>query len=212
MEHELTKKWILAGIVAGLLTTFIYPSLLFVPWPILAVVILTALFGTLLIVSTIGLYHFLRLHSKTVTLQLGALFNIISAAFVIAMIYVQLSTRHFISESAESLGTDPEGIRNFVSVSLHGVQLGLDVTWDVFIAAGTFLLALNMYHHPRLGKIFSVSGVLIGLALLTLNFLTFPVPPAELGSVDLGPLMGIWYLLVTIRIITSWNWVKSELA
>ena len=64
-----------------------------------------------------------------------------------------------------------------------------------------------MFGHPRLGKILSISGILIAFALLVLNIYSFPIPPAESGSIDLGPLTALWYLAVTIQIARSMKWV-----
>ena len=51
--------------------------------------------------------------------------------------------------------------------------------WDVFLAIGTFLFALNMWTHPRFGRAFTRSpGGVLAVLLLTLNFGTFPEPPA----------------------------------
>ena len=47
-------------------------------------------------------------------------------------------------------------------------------------------------------------------ALLALNLSTFPTPPGEAGLIDLGPLLGIWYLLVTIKIELALRWVKEQ--
>jgi hypothetical protein len=43
-----------------------------------------------------------------------------------------------------------------------------------------------------------LSGVLIAVALLVLNVWTFPIPPANKNLIDLGPVLGLWYLAVTI--------------
>lgn len=38
----------------------------------------------------------------------------------------------------------------------------------------------------------------------------FPEPPAEAGSIDLGPLIGAWYLIVTVRLAMSTRWVAAH--
>jgi hypothetical protein len=38
-------------------------------------------------------------------------------------------------------------------------------------------------------------------ALLYLNLATFPVAPAYAGSVDLGPLLAVWFLIVYVRVL-----------
>ncbi len=92
------------------------------------------------------------------------------------------------------------------------VWLGLDVAWDVYIGLGTLCFAVASCSHPRIGRIVGVAGVLIAVGLLALNFYTFPEPPAEVGLVDLGPLVGLWYLLVTILVFRSLAWARIHLA
>jgi hypothetical protein len=74
----------------------------------------------------------------------------------------------------------------------------MDVTWDIFISAGTFLLALSVYDHPVFRKIFSITGMLVSLALFGFNMYYFPQPPSEAGSIDFGPFVSIWYLALII--------------
>jgi hypothetical protein len=92
------------------------------------------------------------------------------------------------------------------------IQLGLDVVWDIFLGVGTILLSLNMFRHPRFGKIISITGIIIALALLSLNIYSFPFPPAESGLIDLGPLTALWYLAVTIQIARSFKWIDNILS
>ena len=69
-----------------------------------------------------------------------------------------------------------------------------------------------MRRHPRFGLIFSATGILIAAALFAFNMATFPVPPANAGSVDLGPLIGLWFLVVTIQVFRSFGWADEALA
>jgi hypothetical protein len=58
-----------------------------------------------------------------------------------------------------------------------------------------------MIRDARFGWILGIAGILIAVALLILNLWTFPTPPAAKNLVDLGPLVGVWYLVVTIMMI-----------
>ena len=55
------------------------------------------------------------------------------------------------------------------------------------------------------GAIFVCTAVAV--LLLTLNLSTFPEPPEESGLVDVGPLVGLWYLAAAIRMRSSLGWV-----
>jgi len=51
--------------------------------------------------------------------------------------------------------------------------------------------------------------MLVGAALLVLNLQTFPTPPANAGLFDLGPVLGLWYLAVTIQVARSFHWIDE---
>jgi hypothetical protein len=87
--------------------------------------------------------------------------------------------------------------------------LGLDVAWDVFLVLGAMLLAWNMWHHPRFGRVLAVSGGVIAIALLVINLAVFPEPPGH-NTVDLGPVIGLWYVIVTVRLAMSRRWAAAH--
>jgi hypothetical protein len=207
MEPSTQKTWIKAGIICGFITMVVYPTMLFISLPVQLTLVLACSFGFLLMIASIGLYQFISLNKKTVSLQLGVLFNIIAAAVVVMMFTIQLA----LFQSNQNPGFEiTKEMKNYIFQFPNTIQLALDVVWDIFLGVGTVLLAVNMFNNPRLGKILSISGILIALALLVLNISAFPVPPAESGSIDLGPLAALWYLAVTIRIAASLKWVDEK--
>ncbi|HLO16572.1 MAG TPA: hypothetical protein VK206_17195 [Anaerolineales bacterium] len=88
-------------------------------------------------------------------------------------------------------------------IALKAVWWGLDVAWDLYIGTGTILFALCMFGRRGLGAWFAVPGLLIGGLLLIFNIATFPKPPDTAGFVDLGPLVGLWYLVIYVRVSIS---------
>ena len=208
MDPSTQKTWIKAGMLCGFITMVIYPSMLLISLPVQLTLILACSFGFLLMIASIGLFQFISLNNKTVSLQLGILFNIIACCVVVMMFTIQLA----LFQSNQNPGFEiTKEMKHYIFQFPNTIQLALDVVWDIFLGAGTVLLALNMFKHPRFGKVFSISGVLIAGALLALNIYSFPVPPAESGSIDLGPLVALWYLAVTIRIAISFKWVDEKI-
>ena len=208
-NQSIDITWIKIGIIAGFLTTIIYPLLIFAPMPRLLSVILIFAVGPLLSISSVGLYKFIQLHRKTVSLQIAMVSNIIAGTLFCVMLVVQMALRFPMLDHIERTGD--ESVREIVNW-IWNVDLGLDLSWDLYIALGTFFFALNMLRHPKLGKVIGGIGILVTVAMLGFNIYTFPDPPADAGLFDLGPFVGLWYLLVTILVLRSYNWAKKLLS
>ena len=189
-------RWIRAGIVGGLAASALYPTLLIASLPLAVTAALAALLGPAIGLGSLGLLHLVRLAGHSVTATLGAVCNALAGALFSAMVLVQLAAR------ARVEGRAGEG--------LVGVWLGLDVAWDVYIGLGTLCFGAALWSHPRFGRAFAVAGLAVGALVLVLNLLTFPTPPAEAGSVDVGPLVGLWYLAVTVQTWRSLGWARGR--
>ena len=159
------------------------------------------MFGPLLSLASYGLYRLLTLHRASVSLQVAAVSNIIAGALVTAMLMVQLAVR----------AGGRASVDDFLWTKFRRVDLGLDVAWDVYICLGTFLFAWNMLRHPRFGRIFGGIGLLLAGGLAVLNLATFPTPPAYAGLVDLGPLVGLWYVAASVQMLRSRRWAETRL-
>jgi hypothetical protein len=140
------------------------------------------------------LREFLNLDRHRRVGDAAAMFNALAGALLTAMLLVQLAAR--LRENAPA----PDVV---------SVWLGLDVAWDVHVGLGTLLFAVGAFDHPRLGRVVGVTGVAIAAGLLALNLYAFPTPPAEAGLVDLGPMVGLWYLAVTVLAFRSLRWARS---
>jgi hypothetical protein len=193
---NIIRQWATISIITGLGAVISYTLLIMLSGPYRAVVILAGAFGPLLAAASLGLYHVLEESGNLILLQLAVLFNVLGAAIFTMMLLVQLAIGHQI----QSIGEEVQNL-TALRTSLVGVQLGLDVAWDIFISLGTLLFAIAMFSDARFGWILGTAGILIAIALLSLNLWTFPTPPAAKNLVDLGPLLGIWYLVVTIMMI-----------
>ncbi|NUO80905.1 hypothetical protein HUU05_12570 [candidate division KSB1 bacterium] len=211
-ENALTLAWIKLGAVAGVIACVIYPLMIAVEMPRLLTVACAAAFGPLLSLASVGLYHVLKLHQKTVTAQIAAGANIIAGSIVNMMLIVQLALSISMDEYvAKAADPATKSTLELIGKVVDKVQLGLDVSWDIFIATGTFLLGLNMLKHPRFGKILGGIGMLLALLLLSFNLYTFPIPPANANLIDFGPFTGLWYLIISIQMLRSVTWAKKLL-
>jgi hypothetical protein len=152
--------------------------------PILAVPLLFA-FAFGITVSSIGLYHILGGTTGSRMALIAAVANVIAAAQLLAMLMVQMSVYSMVQQP---------------DAALKAVWWGLDVAWDLYVGTGTILFALCMFGRRGLGAWFAVPGLLISVLFLIFNIATFPKPPDTAGLVDLGPLVGLWYLMVYVRL------------
>jgi hypothetical protein len=190
-------KSVQLGIVAGFFTCLAYPLVAFVPLPKLATTTLAACFGPALGVASFGLRRLLDWETPRVSSALGSLLNALAGGLFSAMALVQMA-----------VGYSAGGQK--VSAQISAIWLGLDVAWDAYIGLGTICFALAMLRHPRFGRVFAFSGLAIAAGLLALNFYTFPTPPASAGLVDVGPAVGLWYLVVTIQMWRSLPWARHR--
>ena len=205
-EGMLARNWVRYGMIAligGDLGYFLAAAPLGLPFPV--VLLFGFAFGPLLSLAFVGLYYFFSLPRKSVAIQASVIFGVIAGTVVNMMLVVQSAVRLTIpSEARAGLGLAWDG--------LNMVQLALDVSWDIYLSAATMLLGIAMVAHPRFGNIWGGLTIAIGAALLVLNLVTFPIPPAAAGSIDLGPVTGIWYLVIAIRVLTSLKWVDQRIA
>jgi hypothetical protein len=86
---------------------------------------------------------------------------------------------------------------------VNTVQATRDVAFDIFYCLAVILFSVLMLRHPSFGRGVGILGIASWVGLLALNFWTFPVPPAEADLVDLGPVTGVWWLLVIIQLVRT---------
>ncbi len=204
MNKDLILSWINIGIICGFLVSIIYPLLQFISNLTLGVV-LAVLMGILLSLASVGLYYFVSIYKKTITSIIAVISNIIAGTLLTQMFLVQLAIK-------SSKPVLIEESNKWIWQSLNHIHYGLDVAWDVYIFIGTLLFAINAFYHPKLGKTFSIAGILISLSMIITNIVAFPIPPSSLGVIDFGPLIGLWYLAITIKITVSKKWIHLQMA
>jgi len=217
-EHNMSEKsqliyrWVKFGIVCGILADLCYGLAIGLPMPERLTNVVFFAFGPLLMAGAPGTYFFIKQHRNSIALQVGTLFMIAAGMSVTVMAVVQRAVfLTFYPIKPEATNEVAYEAWRMGLASGNAIQLGLDIVWDIFILTGAVLLAISMYNHPRLGKIVSSFGITIGLLGLYFNLATFPVPPGEAGSFDIGPLVGLWFLVVTIMVIASLKWMRHSL-
>jgi hypothetical protein len=187
------------GIVAGFIACMAYPLMVFFPLPAREAAAIAACFGPALAVAGFGLKALLDAEKRTASSALGLLLNALAGALFAAMALVQIAIGELVKDRA--------AVHTMV-----GIWLGLDKAFDAYIGLGTAFFAVAMWRHPRFGRAFALSGLVIGAGLIFLNFFTFPSPPANAGLFDPGPVIGLWYLAVTIQMVRSVAWARLRVS
>jgi hypothetical protein len=196
--------------MCGLAAVISYTLISAAPLSHAQALVVACVFGPALMCASMGLYQALRVRRRTVSLDLGVIANVAAGVTVTLTLLAQLGLkRSFELEFGSGTTDSSERALRAGYEAANGIQLGLDVAFDLFLGLGTLLLASNMWRHPRFGRLLAVSGGVIATALVAANLAVFPEPPADAGSIDFGPLIGLWYLIVTVQLARSTRWVAA---
>jgi hypothetical protein len=209
----MTRTWIRSGALVGLAGALAYPAFLLIPMPTPLLMLVLTLFGLGISISAYGSYKMLTIQEESMAAQIGCAACAVAGVAVTAMLFVQVAIR---AEVAEVVA-DPQGVLSPDAIAvvyrlLESVHLGLDLWWDVYLCLGAIMIAWAMRHHPRFGWGFSITGLIVAVPLAVLNLATAPTPPGSAGLVDLGPVIGLWFLATAIQTIRSFRWVDEQLA
>ncbi|MFC2107274.1 hypothetical protein ACFLRY_02945 [Bacteroidota bacterium] len=212
-ENKIARDWVKYGTICGLSSASVYiflNILTFIPGiDIPEIVIRLGLFsvGILGVVSIGGSYHLIKKHKNSVLLQMAVLLSLLAFAFLTLMVVLQQANIKFWQHAHLVSGSKDE--INTIYSAIDTIQLGVDLTFDVFYTLAFIFYSILMFKHPRFGKIFSISGFVLFSSFLILNMIAFPFPPGSIGLIDIGPLTGIWGIIVSIQSLRSLKWMEE---
>lgn len=200
MNRNKEHLFLVAGLcgISGVLS---YVAAIAAPLPDLLLYPIAILFPLLLIVYAYGLYELIATERQSTANRLGFIMATIAFAILAQMISVQLAVRIGTDEiSAVSQSPDiwPSILR-----ATRLVDMGLDVAWDIFIGTALVITAIPMRRHSVFGQWWAVPSGVLGILLVVLNVATFPWPPNTRGSFDVGPFVGLFVILLSIRMIVK---------
>jgi hypothetical protein len=200
---------ILEALGVGALLVYLAAALCWLPDLGNLVLALVFAIGPVAIMGVLGMHERLRATANPFTLRVATTYLVIAFALLNLMIVVQqMGFRQF--ERLRSAATDATARAALETVfkGTNTVQLGIDVSFDVFYCLGVWLLSWIMYHDRDFGRLLGAFGMIAAASLLVLNLATFPVGPKDAGLVDLGPVTGVWWLLVFFRM----KWTAARAA
>lgn len=195
-------QWGRFGATTSIGAVVAYGAAAFAPLPDEVGRLLAFAFGPLLTLSFVGWYRFLAVRRDGPLLQSACLCGIIAGVLVTSMLVIQVGNNMIREEAiAPAASAEVELAARTAWQAVNRVQFLLDVVWDVFICMAMVLLGASFLRHPLFGKILGGTGMVVGFLLLVFNLASFPYPPAEAGSIDLGPLAALWVLVAAIRLL-----------
>ncbi len=201
MKQKDLKELIIVGLVAGAIVSVTYPLQITNRFSRLGQTLMEITMGPLIIIGSLALYFFIKQQRDTVYNMLGLIFNILAGLSVTMMLVVQGAVFTMIQDYREATDELSKKIigQSFKSGNL--TQLGMDITFDVFISLGTVFIAVALLKQHRIKRWLSLPGVVVGLGGLSLNIATFPIPPADQEFFDPGPFYGIYFGLLLIAML-----------
>ena len=188
------REWYWIALVAGILALFCYFfSSVFQIFPRPVGRILFYAFGPCLALAAVAVGFLLREEGRwRPYFTVGLLFTFVAGIAVNMMAVIQDSNFTMMAESIRE--AEAESTREMLKEILWGinwVQLSFDIVFDIWIAAGTFFLALGALLYLR-QRVLGITGIVISATALGVNFATLPRPPAESGLFDPGPFVATW--------------------
>jgi len=91
----------------------------------------------------------------------------------------------------------------YITDGLNSIHFGIDIAWDVLISIATILFGFSLTKKTLYWKILGIAGSIFGLLLLSFNLYHFPNPPESVQSIDWGPFVALWYIILFSSIISQ---------
>ena len=195
------RLW-LGGGVAGMVGICCYILAITIPWPetqlgIAAALVVASAWPVLSIIYSYALYSFVSAERESTANRLGLVFAIVAFTTVLAMLVIQLAIGAGIAEITHDLD---EQTARALRRGLRMIDLGLDVAWDMLIGTALVFSGLAIRKRNGLGPGWAIPSITLGIALIGLNAATFPWPPGGRGLFDIGPLIGVFVLVLSARL------------
>lgn len=191
----------IVGGACGFAGTACYLCAAFVPLPDTLTYAVAMLWPILSIIFAYGLFRWIGTAGQSIANDIGFLFAVIAFTLVAAMLSVQLAVGMGAEEVLLGLRTAQRGLSESIEKMMRMVDMGLDVAWDMFIGSSLIATGIAMFGYGRLGKGWGIPAIACGASLIVLNVMTFPWPPNTRDLFDAGPFIGIYIMILSLRMI-----------
>ena len=205
------RLWYHGGI-AGVLGICCYIMAIFIPWPdtqwgLSVSVIVVSGFPILGIVASYAICDYIAAPRATAANRIALGFAIAGFATLLAMLLVQVAVNSALPEITRDLDATAA---KALTRAMRMVDLGLDVAWDLLYSTAMILWGFALRTRRGFGPGWAFPSMALGALLIVLNVATFPWPPGDHGSVDLGPVAALFILALNIRLAyLGWRALRS---
>jgi hypothetical protein len=159
---------------------------------------LGALIGLLGIGWVFGLNSVMQSEKRSPVVTLATAFGVAGFALVVAMLIVQGSVQSGIAADFVKATSDVDRAATIIAFrAVRWVDLGLDFSWDMFIAWSMILFGAAMLRTRTFGKFWGILGIVIAAVLFTLDVRSAPWP----AEPDISPISFIWFIGVSIKML-----------
>ena len=203
--QKAVKQLTVFGAITGIAGILIYLMIVFVKLPSPIVFLLAILFPLCLLIFFYSLKEYTAFRSENLFNRLAFLFALMACQTLALMLAIQIGVDAGLEKQSALYKH-----QSFASM-LRLIDLGLDVAWDVLISMSMLFWTLALWKINEL-KWWGLVNGLLGAGLLILNLLTFPVPPADAGLFDLGPVISLFWMLWQLRMLKIGIGLKQDTA
>ncbi|MGC9342246.1 MAG: hypothetical protein ACP5E3_06070 [Bacteroidales bacterium] len=200
----LQKRWILYGAYAAILSAIIYPVIYYLDISDRIDILTGLLFAFSIGISSIGIFHFGKIHRDGLCLQIGGTLGVIAALIFVLNIVVWHSLKAPLEEVLV------KGDQSFVYSLTARIHYGFNFSWEILIAGSILSFGIAFFMQPKPGKVIALLGIVVALVILIFGFYAFPEKPETKNLVGIGPLLPFWHLVVAIFMISSLKWIKDK--
>ena len=195
-EINYTAAWIKTGSVCGLLGLLVYFAAAFVPMSPLFTYVTAFAVGPLLAIGCGGLFHFLIGDDYSPRVMIAAISGAAVGITLLLMLTVQQSSFSIMDKYIQAADEEVKANYKYITDGLNSIHFGIDIAWDILISIATILFGISLTRKPVYWKILGIAGSIFGLLLLSFNLYHFPNPPESVQSIDWGPFVALWYIIV----------------
>ncbi len=200
-HQKLSNQWVLLGSISGIIANLLFLLLIFTTLPDYLEVFFASMFGIFYSLIGFGIHHFLKQGNATIFTQIAAIFMLISGLLFNMMLMIQLTFKGYLEIFRNEISKPEETeLLNWITKTVDPIHLGIQFSNDFFTACAMILFSIVMFRHRFFGKVWSISGGIIAVALVIVKCYSFPMTPGEVGiPYILGPLISLWFLTACIQ-------------